>query len=142
MRVFILGITVLLALQSCSRPAGEAYSKGIDAYSRKQYAEAESFIRQAAERGHVDGMSILGAMYLFGRGVSMDGKQAEFWLLKAARAGSVDAQSIVGIMYATGQGVERNLPEARKWLERASQEGDKHAKEMLTLIWGSHSARR
>lgn len=141
MRAFILGIISLLALPSCSRPEGDAYSKGIDAYSRKQYTEAEPFIRQAAERGHVDGMSILGVMYLFGQGIPADGNQAEYWLMKAARGGSIDAQSILGIMYATGQGVKRNLPEAKKWLERASREGDKHAKEMLTLIRGKQSGR-
>lgn len=62
MRAFILAIISLISLPNCSRPEGEAYSKGIDAYSRKQYVEAEPFIRQAAERGHVDGMSILGAI--------------------------------------------------------------------------------
>jgi uncharacterized protein len=49
-------------------------------------------------------MTVLGVMYLFGRGVENDGQKAEYWLKKAAGSGQVDAQSILGIMYAAGQG--------------------------------------
>lgn len=61
------------------------------------------FILEAAEGGYKDGMAILGAMYLFGRGVENDGQKAEYWLKRAGGSGQVDAQSILGIMYATGQ---------------------------------------
>jgi TPR repeat protein len=127
----------LLALSGCADPIENAYTRGIDAYAAQKYSEAEPFIRQAAEAGHIDGMSILGAMYLFGRGVPMDERQAEYWLLQAATKGSVDAQSILGIMYATGQGVKKNLTEAFKWLEPAAKGGDKQAKRMLEQIKAS-----
>lgn len=94
------------------------------------------FISEAAEVGHADGMSVLGTMYLFGRGVQADGVKAEAWLKRAARSGQVDAQSILGIMYATRQGVARNIPEAKEWLMKAAKAGDKHAIDMLRRIGG------
>jgi TPR repeat protein len=79
-------------------------------------------------------MAVLGAMYLFGRGVENNGEKAKRWLELAANRGQVDAQSILGIMYATGQSVARNIPEATKWLTIASEAGDKHAIRMLQMI--------
>ncbi len=81
-------------------------------------------------------MAVLGAMYLFGRGVENDAEKATQWLESAAAKGQVDAQSILGIMYATGQGVTRNIPEAKKWLTIASEAGDRHAIRILQMIEG------
>lgn len=112
------------------------YRQGLDLYEQKKYGEAMPFIREAAEAGHKDGMTVLGAMYLFGRGVEHDGQKAEYWLKRAAGSGQVDAQSILGIMYATGQGVPRNIAGAKEWLTRVSEAGDKHAIRMLQMIGG------
>lgn len=134
MRNFITSLLSLAAMAGCANTADDAYTKGILAYTEKNYQEAEKWIRQSAEVGHVDGMTIMGTMYLFGRGVPKDGKQAEFWLLKAANAGKIDAQSMLGIMYASGQGVPKNRQEALKWLEPAARAGDKQANQMLVML--------
>ena len=54
--------------------------QGLDLYAKKDYGEALPFISEAAEGGHKDGMAVLGAMYLFGRGVQNDGAKAKYWL--------------------------------------------------------------
>ena len=129
-------LSLLAALLGCTDRVDALYSRGLDLYEKKHYDKALPFISEAAEAGHADGMSVLGAMYLFGRGVQEDGVKAEYWLKRAARSGQVDAQSILGIMYATGQGVARNIPEAKEWLTRAAKAGDQHAIDMLRRIRG------
>ena len=125
---------VALAIAACGNHVERVYGKGIDAYSAENYAEAKIWIGQAAEAGSVDGMSIYGAMYLFGRGVPQDNAKAVYWFTRAADLGRVDAQSILGIMYATGQGVGRDLEKARFWLDKAARKGDKQAIKMLAII--------
>ncbi|MGH9196916.1 MAG: tetratricopeptide repeat protein [Acidimicrobiia bacterium] len=132
-------LSLLLAFLGCTDRADALYRRGLDLYQKKQYDKALPFILEAAEAGHTDGMSVLGAMYLFGRGVQDDGVKAEFWLKRAARSGQVDAQSILGIMYATGQGVARNIPKAKEWLVKAAKAGDQHAIDMLRRLGGGSS---
>ncbi|MGH9962431.1 MAG: tetratricopeptide repeat protein [Pyrinomonadaceae bacterium] len=135
-RSSLIFLSLLAALLGCTDRVGATYRQGLDLYAKKEYAEALPFIREAVQSGHKDGMAILGAMYLFGRGVENDGQKAEYWLKRAAGSGQVDAQSILGIMYATGQGVPRNIAGAKEWLTRASEAGDKHAIRMLRMIEG------
>ena len=85
------------------------YTQGIDTYVAGNYIEAKKWIRRAAGEGSVDGMSIYGVMYLYGRGVAQDGGKAVYWLTRAAKAGEKDAQSLLGIMYAMGQGMDKDL---------------------------------
>ncbi len=73
-------------------------------------------------------------MYLYGRGVKQDGREAEAWLLRAAEAGQVDAQSILGLMYTTGVGVEQDRAKAKRWLYPAANAGDRQAIQMLELL--------
>ena len=134
MRNFISSILSLAALAGCANPIEDAYTKGIHAYTAQNYTEAEKWIRQSAEAGHVDGMAIMGTMYLLGRGVDKNGNQAEYWLRKAANAGKIDAQSMLGIMYASGNGVPKNVQEGLRWLEPAAQAGDMQARQMLTIL--------
>lgn len=131
---FIDALSCVAILAGCTSEIDDIYSRGIDAYANKRYAEAAPLIRRAAEANHVDGMSILGAMYLYGRGVEKDGRQAEVWLSRAAEAGQVSAQSILGMMYATGAGVLTDPKKAQKWLSAAAAKGDKHAIRMLDLL--------
>ena len=136
LRCSLAFLALLAALLGCTDRVDALYRRGLDLYEKKQYDKALPFISEAAEAGNTDGMSVLGAMYLFGRGVQEDGRKAEFWLKRAARSGQIDAQSILGIMYATGQGVARNIPEAKEWLTRAARAGDQHAIDMLRRIAG------
>jgi TPR repeat protein len=134
MRRFLILISLLAALPGCKDRVDTAYRQRLDLYAKNEYGEALPFVLEAAEGGHKDGMAVLGAMYLFGRGVENDGRKAKQWLELAANKGQVDAHSILGIMYATGQGVARDIPNATKWLTRASEAGDKHAIRMLQMI--------
>ncbi len=128
-----------IPLIGCGDSVQDIYNVGINAYSNKNYQEAEKWMRQAAEQGHIDGQTIYGTMHLFGYGVKQNREKAEYWLMKSATAGNRDAQSIIGMMYYNGMGAPRDMPKAVKWLTVAADNGDKEAKRMLSIVFEQQS---
>jgi len=54
-------LVVLAALTvGCSNNIDAIYSKGLDAYTKRDYYAAERDIRKAAQAGHIDEMAMLG----------------------------------------------------------------------------------
>jgi len=94
-------------------------SQGIE----QEDAEAEKWIRKAAEQGDAFVQYSLGAMYAEGRGVTENKAEAAKWYRKAAAQGHKDAQYSLGTMYFHGQGVARDDAEAAKWLRKAIEQG-------------------
>ena len=74
-----------------------------------------SEVQKAAEQGDVDAQGRLGVMYLHGRGVAQDDKQAVAWTRKAAEQGEAIAQYNLGVMYNTGRGVAQDDKQAVAW---------------------------
>ena len=95
--------------------------------------EAAAWYRQAAERGNVDALFMLGAMYDRGEGVEQDHEEAVRWFLKAAEQGCADAQFILGMMYSTGLDIPKDLQKGVKWYTEAAQQG--HADAQFYLGW-------
>jgi len=92
-------------------------------------------MKEAAEAGNLRAMSLLNGMYLLGRGVCENGKEAERWLRQAVDGGFTDAASVLGMAYATGKaGVKRNIRLAREMLSRAAAEGEEQSRQMLEMI--------
>jgi hypothetical protein len=99
------------------------------------YKEAFPLMKNVAEAGNVRAMSLLGSMYLMGKGVPENGNEAERWLKRAADEGYLDAASVLGMAYATGKsGIKRNVRLAKELLMRAASSGDQKAKQMLEAI--------
>ena len=63
-------------------------------------------VQKAAEKGNIDSQEMLGSMYLLGKGVPQDDKQAVAWSRKAAEQGHVLAQ--YELMYRTLSGKRIN----------------------------------
>jgi localization factor PodJL len=57
----------------------------------KDYEQAASWFRKAAERGQVKAQHNLGVFYYKGLGVAKDEQQAYFWFLLASAAGDEEA---------------------------------------------------
>ena len=91
-------------------------------------------LRSAAEAGHAGGMTVLGAMYLLGRGVPQTPELAEQWMRRGAEAGNIDAQATLGMMYATGKGTPKDLSKAQHWLHMAAENGEEQSVEMLEIL--------
>src|SRR5882724_1758788 len=91
--------------------------------------------RRLAERGTASAQYNLGNIYLSGRGVPRDYKEAVKWFRKAADHGEVDAQSNLGYMYAEGWGVPRDYKEAAKWFRKAADKGNARAQHNVAVIY-------
>lgn len=66
----------------------------------------------------------VGMLYLQGRGVPKDSKEAFKWVAKASENATVQAMISRAVMLATGDGITENDVEARTWYKRASESGD------------------
>ena len=96
-KIFKLLNGVLVALVSVfSAPAGAdnaAQLQQIDAaYDARDYGQVIRLLQPFAQQGNVDAQYNLGMMYLDGKGVAQNYKQAMVWFQKAAQQGDIGAQ--------------------------------------------------
>ena len=91
------------------------------------FAEAERWYRQAAERGHADAQFSLGQLFLLQtRERTRDPVTAAAWYRKAAQHGLADAEFGLGLLHALGDGVRKDIDEAGRWMEQAASRGSAH----------------
>jgi Sel1 repeat len=76
-------------------------------------------------------------MYLNGKGVSQDYKQAFEWYRKAAEQGNMLAQSQLGYMYGGGLGIPKDSGQALQWYGKAAERGYAHAQCALGTMYES-----
>jgi tetratricopeptide (TPR) repeat protein len=105
-----------------------------------QYAEALTWFRQAAQKGHPNAQFNLGQMYSLGQGVAKDPAAAVKWYRMAADKGFADAQLKLGIAYDDGVGVQQDYKEAAKLYRLAAtnphpQEGRAIAEFSLGVLY-------
>ena len=62
---------------------------------RPSPALGASWLRRAADQGHVEAQYQLGRLYLDGQGVPLDHREAGAWLTKAADAGHAGAKRLL-----------------------------------------------
>jgi TonB family protein len=77
----------------------------------------------------------LGIMYLQGKGLPQNYKEAEKWFRKAAKKGISTAQANLGIMYLQGIGVPQDYKEAKKWFRKAAKKGISAAQANLGIMY-------
>jgi uncharacterized protein len=114
--------------------ANKTYVAALDAHKDGRHDEALPVIREAAQAGDLDAMTILSTMYLRGQGTVADAQAAERWARRAAEAGKADAQFVLGWMYTQGVGVVVNREEGLKWLRAAATQGDRQALQLLEML--------
>jgi TPR repeat protein len=96
---------------------GHYYLEGIkNSAIRPNVARAHEMFRYAASYfGDADAQYVLGRLYLEGRGVGKDAKQAARWLRLAANKGQHQAQALLGSLFISGQ-VPRQAARGLMWL--------------------------
>jgi TPR repeat protein len=109
-----LAQTLALAAVTQDIDAGSA------AYRKGDYASALPHVRPLADQGDARAQSILGLMYLNGRGVPKDDVAAATWFRRATDQGHAPAQFNLGVMYSEGHGVARDL-NAHMWFSLAAE---------------------
>ncbi len=112
-----------------------AHGQGVE----RNYPEAESWYRQAAEQGHEQAAFSLGFMSYNGAGegdnaVAQDYAKALPWLKIAAAAGNAMAQTMLGAMYYEGRGVERDAVTAAKLFLTGAEKGIARAQYAAALM--------
>jgi TPR repeat protein len=111
------------------------YDEALAVYEAKEYSKAFPVMKEAAELGSLPAMSILGSMYLLGRGARENGVEAERWLKRAVDSGFEGAISVLGMAYATGSAKIRiDIPLARQLLTQAAEKGDQQSARMLKMM--------
>jgi hypothetical protein len=91
-----------------------------DVYVNAFDREATSRCRRAAEQGDGAAMVKFGSMYIDGRGVEQDYRQAVQWFRRAAEQGYPEAQLLLGEMYYEGRGLPRDYLQAYRWWSLAA----------------------
>lgn len=102
------------------------YECGLMVAKRGDHAEAERWLRHAAEAGHLKAMNDLGAMLIkLGRAI-----EGEHWIRRGAEAGDPDGMYNFGIHSA----LRGDVTEARRWLRAALQAGRPDAAQPLQVL--------
>ncbi len=96
--------------------------------------DVESY-RQAAEKGDAVAQSRLGHLYLEGKGVEKDYKQAAHWLGKAAEQGEGKACNSLGVIHLSGLGVKRDPAQARQWFLAGIARNDPGAHANMGMLY-------
>lgn len=108
------------------------YGQGVS----RDFNKAFQLYLQAAEKGDVDAMFIVGGMYKLGQGTVVNSNEAFKWLYKAALNGrsSKESERILAQSFITGDDVPQNFTEAVHWYELAADRGDVEAQSELAYL--------
>lgn len=109
--------------------------KGNEFYENKDYSEALSCYRKAADMGNTDAQYRLGMMYFVGQGVSENNEIAAQWFKRSAESGNAEAQHMLGLLYNLGIGVEENTSVAAKYYRMAAEQGNSDAQCQLGNLY-------
>jgi TPR repeat protein len=101
------------------------------AYDQGDLVTAVRLFQELAAKGNAFAQSVLGELYMHGRGVPRDPVEAVAWLRKAAAQGQVGAELNLGVSYEQGLGVPKDKAEAARWYRRAAEQGDPGAQRYL-----------
>lgn len=93
-------------------------------------AEAAGY-RLKAQGGDIEAARDLGLLYLSGKGVPQNYKEALNWLGMAGDHGDGAAASALGTMYYQGQGVAQDFGQAFSWYQKAAHQGNLGAEMVL-----------
>jgi len=115
--------------------AAEAFRQAKNYYDQNNFTQAASLLYKAAEQGHMNAQSLLGSMYLIGKGIPKDARLAIYWLKTAATQGQAEAQSLLGAIYLVGQDAPQDFVQAKQWLQKAVEQGLADAQYLLGMMY-------
>ena len=91
--------------------------------------------RKAADQRHAGAQCNLGLIYIQGKGVPQNSKEALVWYRKAADQGHSGAQLNLGVMYKQGQGVPQNFKGELVWYRKSANQGQADAQFNLGALY-------
>ena len=102
-------------------------------------AEGIQALGQAAAAGHVPSMSMLGGLYLSGRGVAFDAVAGARLTLAAAERGDGSACALAAVLFARGCSGRPDWPRALDYLMGAAERDFQPAQAQLRLLSGERT---
>jgi hypothetical protein len=109
---------------------------GDSSVSKNPEKAAELYLYAASYFGDSNAQYSLAQLYLKGRGVDRDERQAARWFNLAAEKGHAGAQALLGTMLLNGQGVPRERARGLMWLMLAKEAADPKRD---AWIWSMHA---
>lgn len=110
------------------------FEEGNAAYSQGDYKRALKILTPWALQGNVTAQSILGTLFMEGKGVDQDYEEARKWFKMAAQQNNMSSQYNMAIMSYNGDGGEQNDVEAYMWFSLAAKNGNKAAARNLKML--------
>lgn len=104
-KINILLVLAVLAVMTVEAVA-ENLNDALVAYSKGDYVTAAKLLKPMAANGDAKAQYNLGVLYLKGKGVPQNDKEAAILFRRAADKGNTDAQCNLGALYLSGKGVE------------------------------------
>jgi TPR repeat protein len=114
--------------------AGPGAGFARDSAANPDYIKKAKKIKPLAHRGDPRAQTLLGFMYIHGRGVPQYYVGATKWLYRAAAQGDPNAQYQLGLLYDKGHGVLQDWVMAYMWLDLAASGADPRAREYYTRV--------
>ena len=118
---------VKLLLRHAQRGDAEAQFLLVSALQGRDPAQADRWLRAAADRKHPHAAQILGLRSLQGDGVAQDAALSVRWLRIAADGGIAEAQLQLGIYYRNGPNAIQDDTQAAFWIGKAAEAGSAEA---------------
>ena len=84
-------------------------------------AEAQKWLRAAADKGHAGAQDRLGTLYALGKGVKQDYKEAQKWYAAAEKSGLALSRFHLGLLEWQGSLGPRSLEKAYAWCEKGAE---------------------
>jgi len=92
-------------------------------------------VKLKADEGDAESQYQMGRLFIQGKDVNQNFREALKWHTKAAQQGHVKAQITLGIMHHWGRGVPQDLKRAAQWLRLPAEKGDPEAQYQLGSIF-------
>lgn len=102
----------------------EALQKGMEAERQRQFTEALTWFRKAADQGDAEARVRVGNMYQMGLGVQQDYAEASRFYRLAADQGNPNGENALGYMYNQGLGVPQDYAEAARLFKLSADQGN------------------
>ncbi len=130
------GLTVFDRLSLASFLGSESRSATEKARASVLCEGAEKELRKLADAGNLRATTLLGNLYLEGKGgVTQDYAKALSYFLDAAELDYADAQAQVAYMYQNALGVPADYSKAMEWNNRAILQGNAQAQAQLGYMY-------
>jgi TPR repeat protein len=121
--------------------AADDLQMGVDAFNKKNYAQALKILQPLAEAGNAEAQFTLGAMYGQGTGVERDRAKSLELITKSADQGNLDALERMVMAYAFKPGADDAEVDAifARALKTYQEEADKGNAKAMNKIAGMHA---